>query len=125
MYIYILACMYMHTYKRFQTMLECSFKSRLVALQLQRCKCANESLDQQNSHGRLQWLNSRGGGVSTLSSKHYPPPPRVGLYKSIVSFPCVCKADWWRKSRRSGTSSGIMILHWLIFLQSLLLCWIY
>lgn len=121
----------------FVTMLECNIKSRLVALYSAPASplhsagepawTHHQSLttSQRNSHLHLQWLYSRRGGVSPPLASNHHHHPCIGLLKSLVSFPCVSKADWLIKSGRVGTSSGFGILHWLVFLQSLLLCWIY
>lgn len=125
-YTYMHVCICTRT-DVFVTMLECNVKSRLVALRLQRLlvRCTRPW---SRCHLHLQWLYSRRGRVSPpLASNHYHHHhhPCIGLLKSLMSFPCVSKADWLRKSGRGSTSSGFGILHWLVFLQSLLLCWIY
>lgn len=106
----------------FVTMLQHNVKSRLVELH-------HQSLitSQQNTHLHLQWLYSRRSGRgSQLHLPHWPPSSSSLYWSSLVSFPCFfSKADWLKKSGRGGASSGFGILHWLVFLQSLLLCWIY
>lgn len=136
-YMHVCICTRMDVF-----LLECNVKSRLVALCPQRLLVRragpgggpqSERTISPSSHhnatviyifsGYIQ--EEAGSPPPPLASNHHHHHPRIGLLKSLASFPCVSKADWLRKSGRGGTSSGFGILHWLVFLQSLLLCWIY
>lgn len=114
--------MYMHMYRRFCN--NVGVKSRLVAPFSRRQRPLNplhsagepvstrhQSLftSQQNSLLHLQWLYSRGGGgLPPLASEHHHHHcPCTGLLKSLMSFPCVSKADWLIKSGRGRH------LHWV------------
>lgn len=81
-------------------LLECNVKSRLVA------SSAPVSL---SSHHNTTVIYIFSGYIQEEAGS--PPHwPRVGLFffflKSLMSFPCVSKADWLRKSGRGGASSG-------------------
>lgn len=126
----------------FVTMLEWNIKSRLVALCSAPASSSHSAREAGvNAPSVSHYITTKQSSTSSVvifKKRRAPPPPHcppiiiiiifilvLVFLKSLISFPCVSKADWLIKSGRGGTSSGFGILHWLVFLQSLLLCWIY